>query len=48
MLSEVLSVYLLIVVQVAGYTSSKDGCQTIITDLARDILNQRDHRLVLT
>ena len=33
--------------QVAGYTSSKDGCQTIIADLARDILNQREHRSVL-
>ena len=30
--------------QVAGYTSSKDGCQSVIDDLARDILNQRDHR----
>ena len=29
----------------AGYTSSKDGCQSIITDLARDILHQREHRL---
>merc|ERR1719427_682838 len=33
------------ILEVAGYTSSKDGCQTIITDLARDILNQREHRL---
>ena len=32
--------------QVAGYTSSKDGCHSIINDLAKDILNQRDHRLV--
>ena len=31
--------------QVAGYTSSKDGCQSIISDMARDILNQREHRL---
>ena len=35
-----------VTVQVAGYTSSKDGCQTIIADLARDILNQREHRSV--
>jgi len=33
------------ILEVAGYTSSKDGCQSIITDLARDILNQRDHRI---
>ena len=32
--------------QVAGYTSSKDGCHSIINDLAKDILNQRDHRSV--
>ena len=32
------------VFQVAGYTSSKDGCHSIINDLAKDILNQRDHR----
>jgi len=29
------------ILEVAGYTSSKDGCQTITADLARDILNQR-------
>ena len=34
-------------IQVAKYTSSKDGCHSIIEDLAQDILNQRDHRLVL-
>ena len=34
------------VFQVAGYTSSKDGCHSIIDDLAKDILNQRDHRSV--
>ena len=34
------------VFQVAGYTSSKDGCHSIINDLAKDILNQRDHRSV--
>eukprot|EP00090_Calanus_glacialis_P015045 TRINITY_DN23918_c0_g1_i1.p1 TRINITY_DN23918_c0_g1~~TRINITY_DN23918_c0_g1_i1.p1 ORF type:complete len:1623 (-),score=602.12 TRINITY_DN23918_c0_g1_i1:147-4463(-) len=33
------------ILEVAGYTSSKDGCQSIIADLARDILNQRDHRI---
>merc|ERR1719222_1405672 len=33
------------ILEVEGYTSSKDGCQSIITDIARDILNQRDHRL---
>jgi len=33
------------ILEVAGYTSSKDGCQSIIKDLARDILNQRDHRI---
>jgi len=33
------------ILEVAGYTSSKDGCQSIIIDLARDILNQRDHRI---
>ena len=35
-----------ILIQVAKYTSSKDGCYSIIEDLAQDILNQRDHRLV--
>ena len=32
-------------VQVEGYTSSKDGCQSIVTDIAKDILNQREHRV---
>jgi len=33
------------ILEVAGYTSSKDGCQTVISDLAKDIINQRDHRV---
>ena len=32
------------ILEVAGYTSSKDGCISIINDLAKDILDQRDHR----
>jgi len=31
--------------EIPGYTSSKDGCQSIINDIARDIFNQREHRL---
>jgi len=33
------------ILEVNGYTSSKDGCQSVIDDLAKDILNQRDHRI---
>lgn len=33
------------ILEVSGYTSSKDGCQSIITDIAKDILNQREHRM---
>lgn len=33
------------ILEVAGYTSSKDGCSSIINDLAKDILDQRNHRL---
>ena len=32
------------VLELSGYTSSKDGCQSIVTDIARDILNQREYR----
>jgi len=32
------------ILEVQGYTSSKDGCQSIIADIARDILNQKEHR----
>ena len=35
------------ILEVMGYMSSKDGCQSIITDLAKDILNQRDHRYTI-
>ena len=33
------------ILEVSGYTSSKDGCQSIITDIAKDIVDQRRHRL---
>lgn len=33
------------ILEVEKYTSSKDGCQSIITDIAKDIFNQREHRL---
>jgi hypothetical protein len=33
------------ILEVAGYTSCKNECQSIITDLSRDILNQKDHRI---
>jgi len=33
------------ILEVGKRTSSKDGCQSVINDLARDILNQRDHRI---
>ena len=33
------------ILETLGYTSSKTGCQSIITDIAKDILNQREHRV---
>lgn len=33
------------ILELAGMTSSKDGCQSILTSLAKDIIHQRDHRV---
>jgi len=33
------------ILELSGYTSSKDGCQSVVTDIARDILNQREYRI---
>lgn len=35
------------ILEVAGYVSSKDGCQAIISSLAKDICNQKDYRYEL-
>ena len=33
------------ILELAGMTSSKDGCQSILNSLAKDIIHQRDHRV---